>query len=268
MQATTVAARGLAEAPYTIANFSLSLQAKGTTVPTAKERLKKQIEALNVAIDDMKKGLSVEFIKHSLHSSSSVEEEWEYRTNNREMLGYIVNYNLSFQIADLDKVNEVFDVLTSLDKVRVANPYFGLKPSQRERLGKKALKNAFAKAYGRFEAECEVLGLNPSDFEISNWEATYHDSQRGERVAHSMSARHVGNGVYPEAVIAAAAPAGGGSSGEIDLVSGLAEVVVNLEIGYARRVVASTSIPLKAQVVERTKAISNHPLPATPPVGY
>lgn len=248
MQATTVAARGLAEAPYTIANFSLSLSAKAKTVPSAKEKLKTQIEDLNTAISDMKIELGVEFVKNSVRTASSVREDYEYRANKHELVGYEVTYNYSFQTADLDKVNEIFDLLTSLEKVRVANPFFGLKPAQRERLSKKALKNAAAKAKERFEAECETLGLNPADFEVCSWEVTYHDSQRGERVARAASARHYGNAYGLEsAPIAAAAMGGGGGGGEIDLVSGLAEVNVNLEVGYARK----NTQTHKAEVVKK-----------------
>ncbi len=253
MLATTVAAMGLAEAPYTIANFSMSLNAKGKTVPIAKESLKKQIEKLNTSVEDMKKELKLKFVKNSVRTSSSVQEDYEYRSNKHELVGYVVTYNLSFQIDDLDRVNEVFDVLTSLEKVRVANPHFGLKPSQREKLGKKALKNAFTKAAERFATECEVLGLNPGDFEVSNWEATYHDSQRGERVTRAASARHTSNAYYEGAVAASAM--GGGGGGEIDLVSGLAEVGVNLEVGYARKVVQTH----KAELVKKpTLSQENH----------
>jgi len=247
MTATTVAAYGLAEAPYTIANFSLSLHAKGKTVPVAKERLKEQIEGLNNSIEELKKKLNLKFVKHSLHTASSVQEDYEYKANKHEHVGYIVNYNLSFQIDDLDKVNEVFDALTSLDKVRVGNPTFGLKPSQRERLGKKALKDASTKAAERFATECEVLGLNPNDFEIVSWEATYHDSQRSDRVTHmAKSARRTSNAYY-EGAVAASAYAAGGGGGEIDLVSGQAEVNVNLEIGYARKVTQTH----KAELVKK-----------------
>ncbi len=241
--ATTTAARGLAEAPYTIANFSLSLNAKGTTVPTAKERLKKQIEALNTSLEDMKKDLNLKFIKNSLRTSSSVQEDYEYKANKHELVGYVVTYNLAFQIDDLDRVNEVYDVLTSLDKVRVANPTFGLKPSQREKLSRKALKNAFEKVTERFKSECEILGLNPNDFEIVAWEPTYHDSQRGNNVAGAMRARHTSNAVAASYALAPSADDGG----EIDLVAGLAEVVVNLEVGYARK----TAQTHKAELVKK-----------------
>jgi Uncharacterized conserved protein len=235
MEATTVAAAGLAETEYTIANFSVSLSAKGTTVPTAKSRLKSQIEALNAALTELKEKLALEFVKNSVRTSSNVQEDWNYSNHKNEMVGYVVTYSVSFQISELDKVNEVFDALTSLSNVRVANPTFGLKPAQREKLSKKALKNAFDKARDRFETECQVLGLNAEDFEICSWEATYHDSQRGDNVGRRLSARALSNSLEGAPIAAAASALGGGSSDQIDLVSGLAEVNVNLEVGYARK---------------------------------
>lgn len=251
MQATTVAARGLAESPYTVAGFSLSLSDKGTSVPTAKARLKKKVETLNAALDALRTKLSIEYVKNSVRASSSVQENWEYQDRKNEFKGYIVNYNFFFQIEELDKVNEVYETLTSLEEVKVGSPTFGLKPAQRERLNKKALKNAFEKAAARFETECEVLGLNPADFKIASWEATYHDSQRGERVAGHMAARMVSNS-YESASIGAVA-GGTAPSGEtsLDLVAGLAEVVVNLEVGYAEKVLQT----VKAQVVSSSNGL-------------
>lgn len=252
MQATTVAARGLAETPYTIANFSVTLSSKGKTVPAAKKLLKSQIEELNKVISNFQQTLKLDFVKNSVRTHSSVQEDWEYRSHKNEMVGYQVHYTLSFQIDDLDKVNQVFDVLTSLSDVRVANPHFGLKPAQRDKLSKKALKNAFVKAQDRFETECKVLGLNADDFEVSNWEVTYHDSQRSDRVAGRMDARAYGNGAELEGApiaVAAAAPIGGGDMNEIDLVSGLAEVVVNLEVGYTKKLQPGTPT-IKAKVVK------------------
>lgn len=254
MQATTVAARGVAESPYTVAGFSLSLSDKGTTVPSAKSKLKTKVEDLNKALEDLRTKLGIEFVKNSVRASSNVQEDYEYKNNKHQFVGYIVNYGFSFQIDDLDKVNEVYDTLTSLAEVKVSSPSFGLKTPQREKLGKKALKNAFAKATERFETECKVLNLNPNDFEISNWEVTYGDSQRGNRVAHAMAARATSNSYQPQddGLESAAGGAGGGTA-SLELVAGLAEVVVNLEVGYSRRV----SQTIKAQVVRPSNGMSN-----------
>lgn len=261
MQATTVAARGKAEVPYTIANFSISLSAKGSTVPSSKKKLQIQVDDLNKSLETIRTSLGLEFIKNSVRASSSVQEDWQYKSNKNEFIGYIINYNLSFQIDKLDKVNEVYDILTSLDNVKVASPGFGLKPVQREKLNKKALKDAFAKASDRFDAECKILGLDSTEFEIANWEVTYGDSQRGNRVASGMSARSMMNSrsdeddVY-EGAIACAAPAGGGASSALELVAGLAEVTVNLEVGYARKTVQPTQT-IKAKVVKSSSHSEN-----------
>lgn len=240
MQATTVAAQGLAETPYTIANFSVALASKGKTVPAAKAILKKHIDRLNAVLGDLKVEQGLKIVKNSLRTTSNVQEDWEYADRNRNFVGYVVHYNLSFQTDSLDLVSKIFDELTSLPETSVPNPTFGLKPPQREKLSKKALKNAFTKAYERFETECEVLGLNASDFEIANWEVTYHDSQRGERVAKAMHARAASNAIESASLSLLGGPSGPlgdeGSDG-IELVSGLAEVTVNLEVGYAKKLV-------------------------------
>lgn len=258
MQATTVAARGLAEAPYTVAGFSLSLSDKAKTVPSAKAKLKNKVDDLNKVLEGLRSKLGFEYVKNSLRTSSSVQEEYEYRVNKNEFIGYVVSYSLSFQIDDLDKVNAVYDALTSLAEVKVASPSFGLKTAQREKLGKKALKNAFSKASERFATECKVLNLNPNDFEISNWEVTYGDSQRGNRVAAGMAARSTSNSYHSDDVIESAVGGAASGSNSLDLVAGLAEVVVNLEVGYARRVVQPTQT-IKAKVVkESSQSESTH----------
>jgi uncharacterized protein YggE len=239
MQATTVAARGVAEAPYTIANFALVLYAKGKSVPSAKAKLKNKIDDLNEAFTKMKESLSLEFVKSSVRTNSQVQEDWEYLNQKRELAGYMVTYSLAFQIDTLDKVNKVFDVLTSLPEVGVSNPTFGLKPTQREKLSKKALKNAFSKAQERFETECTVLGLDAAHFEISNWEVKYHDSHRGNNVGRALSAGATLNAMsesIESGPMGAPGPDGAtGDAGEIDLVAGLAEVAVNLEVGYVKK---------------------------------
>jgi uncharacterized protein YggE len=237
MQATTVAATGSADAPFTIATFSLALSDKGATVPVAKANLKKQIEMLTTVLDNLKGKHSIEFVANSIRTTSQTQEDYEYdrKNNENKFVGYIVNYNYSFQVDNLDVVNDIYDVLTSLDKVSVSSPSFGLKPAQREKLSKKALKNAFAKVKERFETECKILTLQASDFEIFSWEVTYADSQRSNRVA-GAKARAFSNS--RAVALASAVSLGGGVGDEdtsLDLVSGLAEVVVNLEVGYARK---------------------------------
>lgn len=245
MQATTVAAQGTAETKYNLVTFNVSLSEDGQTVPNAKARLTKAIDALNEAVESAKKELSLEFVKNSVRTSSNTSEKWEYnrKTNENEQQGYTMSYSLSFDIDDLDQVSKVYDALTSIPKVTVHQPFFSLKAKNREKLNRKALQAAQKKVEDRFAMECEILGLTASDFEIASWEATYSDSRRSDRVARGTRAY----------AMAAAAPAGGGGVGAsfesadapiegasnsepvIGFTVGLASVTANLEVGYARK---------------------------------
>jgi len=251
MQATTVAAQGEAKSDYNLAGFSVTLEAVRPAVPTAKILLKKKVDALMAALDAMKQKLGIEFVKNSIHASSNVQEQYEWKNNKQVSQGYQAVYNYSFQIDDLEKVSQVYDTLTSLEEVRVSSPYYSLK--SRDKLNKKALKNAWEKVTERFEMECKVLGLNPSDFEIASWEASYSDSQRSDRVAaHSRKVAGMARSVAHddlEGAVACAATAGGGAPDDepLELVVGQATVTVNLEVGYARRV----SQTLKAELVKK-----------------
>lgn len=252
-QATTVAARGEVETTHNLVTFSVSLNETASNVPSAKAKLKKHVDALQAALDDMKKRLDLDFVKHSIRASSNVQEqyEWNRKTNENEFKGYLASYSYQFQIDDLDQVSAVYDTLTSQEEVTVQAPYFGLKEKTRDKLNAKALKVAHEKVTARFESECEILGLNPADFEIASWEVTYSDSQRSSRVAKSAraaSARMLGGA--PAAAAYAAAPIEGAANGgddAIELVVGQAVVSANLEVGFARK--ADTTRTVKAEVV-------------------
>ncbi len=241
MQATTVAAQGTAETKFNLVTFSVSLSEAAQTVPNAKVKLTKAIEGLNQSLEDVKKALSLEYVKNSLRTSSSTQENWEYvgKQNKRELQGFTMTYSLSFDLSDLDQVGKVYDALTSIPKITVHQPAFSLK--NRDKLNKRALKDAWKKVEERFEMECATLGLLPTDFEVSNWETSYSDSRRSDRVAKGARAYSVGG--------AAGSPSmslGGGGDDEliegssneepaIGFTVGLASVTVNLEVGYARK---------------------------------
>jgi uncharacterized protein YggE len=227
MEITTVAAQGQAEAPFTLASFNLQLVSLGSTVPVAKNYISRAIEELTSTLERLKQELNFDFAKNSVRSSSNVAEKYEYnRTSGaQDSVGYTVTYFFSFGLEDLELVDQVYDALISLDLSKeitfsVQSPAFSLK--NRERLNKKALKVAFQKVQDRFETECEVLGLDASSFEIVTWAATYSDTQRSQHVLNAVAAR-------------SRAPMGG-SAPSISFNAGLANVTVNLEVGYARRI--------------------------------
>jgi len=248
---TTVAAKGQAEAPHNLAHFHLVLKDEGSTVPTAKARLKKQVESLNIALSDMKVEIGLKFVKNSFRTNSNIQQKWEYnqKTHENDFRGFEASYTVSFTIDDLDKVSAIYDALTNLDKVEVGHPWFSLKTL--DRLNKKALKRAFDNVQARFEEECTVMGLNASDFEVGTWEVNYSDSQRSENVGKNMRrSAMVGAPAVAMAMggdIESASDSGG--SGEEDTLleinPGNATVTVNLEVGYIRR----APVPVKASIV-------------------
>lgn len=242
MQATTVAAQGTAETKFNLVTFSVSLSEAASTVPGAKIKLTKSIEGLNQSLEDVKKALGLEYVKNSVRTSSSTQENWEYvgKQNKRELQGFTMTYSLSFDINDLDQVSRVYDALTSIPKVSVRQPAFSLK--NRDKLNKRALKAAWQKVEERFEMECATLGLLPGDFEVSNWETSYSDSQRSDRVAaKSIRAYAAVAGAAPGMSLSGSAESDDvveGSAMEepaIGFTVGLASVTVNLEVGYARK---------------------------------
>lgn len=240
MQATTVAAQGTAETKFDRVTFSVALSEDGSTVPAAKARLAKAVEGLNEAVEAVKKDLNLEFVKNSVRTSSSTNEKWEYvgKQNKRELQGYTMTYSLSFDVTDLEIVSRVYDALTSIPKINVRQPAFWLK--NHDRLNKKALKVAWKKVEERIAMECEILGLQVSDFEVCNWETNYSDSQRSDRVAK-------GARIGAVRAMAAGAPAAMAYSADAEIESasneapaigftvGMATVTVNLEVGYIRK---------------------------------
>lgn len=257
MEVTTVAAQGEAEAPFNLAGFSLQLTSLASTVPTAKKQLGSAITELNNSVELMKAKLGLEFVKNSVRSNSHVREQHEWRNNVNEFLGYEVTYSLSFEITELDQVSRVYDTLTSLDsvadgkrvKMSVGSPNFSVKRQTRERLNKKALKEAFARVTNRFEAECQVLGLNPTNFEVGTWEVNYSDSRRAPKAPHAMAMRAQSSRVGASAQGGASNDlvesssfddAGDSSDPAISFNVGLAIVEVNLEVAFQRKTATSS----------------------------
>lgn len=261
MQATTVAAQGEAKTDYNLAGFSLSLTSLEETVPLAKADLKKKVDELALAIGTMKTKLDVEFVKNSIRSSSNVNPVHEWETingkNQQVFRGYRATYSYSFQVDDLEKVSKIYDTLTFLKEVSTSSPSYAIKDSTRDRLNKKALKHAFEKVTDRFETECAVLGLSPSDFEVFSWETSYSDSRRSDRVAGARPAMAMRAMAAHDGLESVGSAMGGGydEDNSLELVAGQAQVTVNLEVGFSRKATQSASA-VKAQVVKPANSLT------------
>lgn len=231
-QATTVAAQGEAETEYDLVQFSIGLTSLAKTVPLAKSKLKTQVDALAAAVEDFQKQLEVKIVKNSLRSNTQVGEKHEWEHNSNVFKGYEATYSMTFQLDDLTKISQVYDILTSLKEARVSQPSLMLK--ERETVNRAALEVAFKKVADRFAAECAVLGLNTTDFQVVGWEVSYSDSRRSDRVG-ATARRSAVRSMSVESAAPMAALMDAEESDVIEIVAGLAKVTVNLEVGYARK---------------------------------
>lgn len=235
---TSVAAVGKAETDFDRATFVLSLDALEETVPLAKDKLKEKVDALNAALDTAVTKHGVVVVKNSTTTGINVSEKKEWEDNKQVSRGHWARFSMSFSTDTLDKVSELYDELTSLDDVAVNSPHFTLK--NKDRLHKRALKDAFKKVQNRFEEECEVLELDAKSFEIDAWEVSYSDTHRSDNVRKSMtrSVRAYATGAQgPTGPTGAVGALGStGPTEPLQIEVGKAQVTVNLEVAFKRKV--------------------------------
>jgi len=232
---TSVSAQGDAETNYDLASLTLSLHAEAATVPSAKAKLQTKVADLTAALESAVAKHGVVVVNDSTQTSLAVHENRQWVKDEHKLLGHKASYSLTFRTSTLDKVSELYDELTSLDDVTVQSTSFILK--NKDKLGKRALKDAFKKVTKRFAEECEVLQLNVDDFDIAAYEVSYHDTVRSSNTRSSM--KSVGRMAMAsmdmdsvESVGAAPAP--------IQIESGKAKVSVNLEVAFKRKDLVTT----------------------------
>ncbi len=188
---TNVNIQGVAFADYDTAVFSMSALTHGKTSEAAKEDLKEKVIKLNEALDFLKKDGLV-YVKDTYKTNSSIQQEWAWNEKKSKNIktGFSASYSVSFHTENMDLVNKVYDILTSLEDVQVNSPSFKLK--NLDELHKEGLKDAFAKAKVRLSQECQVLGIDESSLKIHSWNVNYSDNELARRtsagVMRAMSA--------------------------------------------------------------------------------
>lgn len=225
MIVTTVVASGDAEASHDLATFNLTLIAEDSLVPAVKLRIKTKIDDLDQALKTILETHQVKIVKDSLRTQISIQPKFNWDDNGMRIPdGFQATYSLSFQTDSMDKMNLIYEELTSLHEVSVNSPFFALKNA--ERLNKKALKNAWKKVSERFLEECSILNLDPLHYEVASWEAVYADSPRmmpGIRKLAVMDMPAQYNAM--EFV----------ENNPINIVPGSAKVTVNLSVSFKKK---------------------------------
>lgn len=223
---TTIAARGFVVAEFDTAHFSLQFTEKAKKAKLAKSGLKKGVDKIAAVLDSLKsKGLIMS--EGSFKTSVSVQPNYVYnRTSGQnDLIGQRATYSVSFQTQVLEMVNEVYDELSELDLNELVVNQPGYSVRAQETLKLAALEDAWVVAQKLFNDQCRVLGKNPAEYSVSNWEVDYSGIEYGKGrnfASNRLEAMPLSDHV------------GGGDSSPIDLNSGNAVVAVTLIVKYVK----------------------------------
>jgi len=217
---TTQTATGLARGKFDRVAFNLSIEGRGVSGPQAKNKAQEVVNKhVKSAMEKLQKA-GIVFQKDRNESGFAVEQHYIYDNGEHRPSGYKATFTMHMETAQVDRVSDIQDVLTSVEGATVQNPEFILEPANRRQLQKVAVTEAFRVAKERFEEECAILRQNPIDFEINEWNARYNnDTPSLSNAAVNCS-------------LEVAGAANGDDALEID--SGLSNVQVTLTVGYRR----------------------------------
>jgi uncharacterized protein YggE len=220
----TVTATGVALAKFDTVKFKVEIETKGKTGQSAEDKARPIIAAVIAAVAKLEtSGVRVDRDDLKATTKTDLLKRYDQASGSQKPDGYQCTYTLSFRCPDVDRASEIHHALSAVDGAQAASPDFKLKDLAA--LHKKALKDAKAKADERFANECEILGLDGSDYALANYKVDYDDSEsagaRPMRAAMSMeSVQHD-------------APAGGAAP--IEIHAGQAKVKATLSIAYAAK---------------------------------
>lgn len=225
-QVTSISARGFVVADFDTATFSLSFNEFAPKAREAKSKLKKGVEKITTAIEDLKKkGLNI-LVTH-YRSNVQVQPHYVYDRNTGEhrLQGQKATYSVTFQTPTLEMVNEAYDVLSELDvnELAVNSPAYSVRAEAD--LKQQALEDAWKVAQTLFANQCKVLGQDPKNFSVDTWSVNYggqdvHGFAKGRNFMNSTVAQAAGGGGYDDEAI--------------DLHMGRAVIDVVLSVGYVR----------------------------------
>ncbi len=221
---TTQSASGLAQGKFDSVSFSVVVEGRGNTGPSAKEETASVVHELEASLAHLKEqGINFKNDEDRATLQLSKEHRYDEESGRNIFSGYLATYSLQVRSTDVDRVSEIQDVLTSVEGAEVGSPTFGQEPETRLELQKLALQNAFEVIKKRLTEECEVLELKTDDFEIDTWNANY--GQQGRSYSSSNSVVRARAACFDESM----------GGGPIEIKSGLAEVSVSLNVGYRRK---------------------------------
>ena len=167
---TTVIGTARVVGEFDRVTFNVNIEGAGETSVEAKKKVKIPLEALNTFLKRAETD-GVEFAKDKMTSPFNISRQtvWDDNTNREVFSHYSAVYSLSFTIMGTDHATEMLDNLTEINGLAVGSPVFSMGSDQRSKLYAEALEQAKDNALATFKYECELLGKNPENFEITSW---------------------------------------------------------------------------------------------------
>lgn len=105
---------------------------------------------------------------HKASSEVDPDNEYNTKTGKHESNGYRYTHTVTFRINDVSKVNEVMDVLTSINDVKMDSPVFSIKSDND--LKTRAMELAFDLAKKNFAGQCKMAGIDHANFTLESWD--------------------------------------------------------------------------------------------------
>lgn len=165
---TTIDGTGIIEVKNDIANFTLSIRSKNDSLETAK----KQVEEKTTQFFKEFKSLEEAGMKIDGEVSTSMSNyKLEHREGSeRYAAGFQSVNTISWSVIVDDKIDNIFKTCLKTDAT-MSYPFFSIK--NRDELLKQALQNAAEDVKEKLNMECSLLGINPKDLKILNWNFGY-----------------------------------------------------------------------------------------------
>lgn len=187
-----VSARGVSSATFTSVDYRVSAVTEGPTGPAAKDLARPIIDAALEVIRKHGPGAGVDMDR--LRTSLSVDTFQVYDDRVQRHGGYRVSWSCSFSGTDIGASLVLHDALTSIAGVQSPSPVF--RTDGKTDAHDRAFADAVKKARRKFEAQCQAIGVDPTNYRVKSWDVR-EEEQRGMGKTLSIDPQTAGLGMKP-----------------------------------------------------------------------
>jgi uncharacterized protein YggE len=145
--------------------LELTLRRRDRSSRIAREHAKELLERLHAKLRELAKS-GVHFDKEGMSARFSLET---VRQRDSPAYEYEGVYRLTLSSPDHARFIEIFDAVTDVEGVEATSPSFRVDATSEQELRNDAFRAAVAHAKAKFAFQCRVIGLDPTEFEVSSW---------------------------------------------------------------------------------------------------